>query len=235
MTNLNIVNKKLDEFKQLLASDGVQPIDIETMNKQVKLGYQESVLKIHKQNQESRRFSNKLYGNAYIEDIKPKDGQQDYYNACLNLRKTIAEKGISNMIITGSIGSGKTMFLSGVANSLNKINFESKVISLSEMLLEIKSNISNSLADYRDDIARYGNYKFLAIDEIGASCLTEKDREIINMVINRRYENKLSTAIVSNCLLSQIKSILGERVIDRLRSGDSKYFELNIKSLRFLN
>ena len=229
--SIHNLNHKLEQLKNKLDKSGIKILSSDELSNQVKqidLERQKDFLKIKQQNQVSKNSSSKRYRNLFIEDIQPKSDQESLHKQCLSLSKG----GLANLILTGSIGSGKTMFLNGVVNSLNRDGVTSKITTLTNMLLEIKSNISNSMADYRDDLNRYSSYHFLVIDEIGVNSLTEKDREIINMIINNRYENELSTAIISNCSIVHVKSILGDRVIDRLRDGESRHVEISIPSLR---
>lgn len=62
-------------------------------------------------------------------------------------------------------------------------------------------------------IERYANYRVLVIDEIGRGGNDERD--YLWQLLNERYENELSTVLITNMSKGELKEYLGEPVYDR--------------------
>lgn len=75
----------------------------------------------------------------------------------------------------------------------------------------------------RQVIERYANYHLLVIDEIGRGGIDE--REYLWQILNERYENEVSTVLISNLSKGELKEFLGETIYDR--------FVVNCISLTF--
>jgi len=147
-----------------------------------------------------------------------------------------------NVVLLGSVGTGKTHLAYAIVNALEEI----KTYGNTEMytankvnLTTIKTMIDNIRAMWRKEadeidgkiVAGYTKTPLLIIDEVGVQYGSESERVELFEIINSRYGNELPTMIISNLAKEQIAKILGQRIIDRLFSG-AKVFEFNGKSRR---
>jgi DNA replication protein DnaC len=57
----------------------------------------------------------------------------------------------------------------------------------------------------------------LIIDEVGMQFGSDTEKMIIFDIIDGRYNNMLPTILISNLELSEVKELIGDRSIDRLR------------------
>lgn len=65
----------------------------------------------------------------------------------------------------------------------------------------------------------YGRQALLVIDEVGGGFCTEGEQVQLLDVIDRRYELRHPTVLISNLNKPEMRSALGERAFDRLREG----------------
>lgn len=146
--------------------------------------------------------------------------QKHVYDSVYNFAKNIHDDiEAPNIILTGKVGTGKTMLANCVINSLFKKK-KVKLIKLQDMLRKVKGSYSKD-SDYSEieAIDKYASYDLLILDEVGVSRDTDNDKNIIFDVLDGRYQNMLPTMIISNLNIDGIKQTLGDRVVDRLRDG----------------
>ncbi|MEL7295928.1 MAG: ATP-binding protein [Pseudomonadota bacterium] len=142
------------------------------------------------------------------------------HDSVRNMAKGVHEgKEVPNIILTGKVGTGKTMIGNCAINSLFKLK-RVKIIKLQDMLRKIKASYQPG-ANYTEEeaIKNYSSYDLLIIDEVGVSRETDNDKILIFDVLDGRYQRMLPTMIISNLNIDGIKQTLGDRVVDRLRDG----------------
>jgi DNA replication protein DnaC len=160
------------------------------------------------------------------------------YDKVIDLATNIIEgvdKG-TNIVITGACGTGKTFL---ACTLLNQYLVKTSVIkgrfdyeTPTGMFLSY-SDFIDSLRWKRDDKELDMDSKFdlacsvplLVMDDIGSGKITDYSAEQTFILINRRYNNMLSTIITSNSL-DELKTFLGERSLSRITEG-SITFKLN--------
>ena len=81
-------------------------------------------------------------------------------------------------------------------------------------------------------IGFYSDYDLLVLDEVGVQYGTDSERIIIFELLNARYEKRKPTIMIGNCSLDELKTYLGERVIDRLREDGGRLLVFDWKSHR---
>lgn len=148
------------------------------------------------------------------------DEQKEVHKTVLNFAKSIHEGAETpNIILTGKVGTGKTMLANCVINSLFKSK-SVRLIKLQDMLRKVKGSYSKD-SNYSESeaIEAYASFDLLILDEVGVSRDTDNDKNIIFDVLDGRYQNMLPTMIISNLNIEGINQTLGDRVVDRLRDG----------------
>lgn len=156
--------------------------------------------------------------------------------------RTGIEKGFDhNIIIIGSVGTGKTHLAYAILNALAEKNIshdgqyrwygEKKVV-----FRPIKSVIDEIRASWNDKeainpIEDLATVPLLILDEIGMQYGTASERTELYELFNRRYEDMLPTIAISNNDQRGLLQILGQRIFDRLAGGASIY-EIRGKSWR---
>ncbi len=63
------------------------------------------------------------------------------------------------------------------------------------------------------------NVDLLVIDEIGVQTESKYEKVIINQIVDRRSSSKRPTRMLTNSNMEEMTKLLGERVMDRMRTG----------------
>ena len=138
------------------------------------------------------------------------------------------------MIITGTVGVGKTHLAASIINEIikptNSIN--AIYITFSDMIRDIRSAWRDRSVDEQSLIAKYASASMLIIDEIGVQF--GSDSEMVQMfeVMNKRYGEMLPTVLISNLPIEELTKLLGDRIVDRLREDDGIAVRMDWESNR---
>lgn len=142
------------------------------------------------------------------------------------------ERKVPNMIITGSVGTGKSMLASAMVNDV----FGTGTIAMStiiKIMREIKGTWrKDSDIDEQKLLDWYISRDILVIDEVGVQFDSDTEKLFIFDLIDGRYQNMRPTIIISNLDVSGIKSCIGERCYDRLKEDGGKLIGLDFESQR---
>ena len=76
------------------------------------------------------------------------------------------------------------------------------------------------------------NVDLLVIDEIGMQTESRYEKVIINQIVDRRSSSKRPTGMLTNSNMDEMTKLLGERVMDRMRLGNSLWVIFNWESYR---
>lgn len=116
------------------------------------------------------------------------------------------------LILLGAKGLGKTHLGSAIIR-----NCGGKFISIEELIFKYESAQDFHAKTNREELMDlYSSTKMLVIDEIGGSMQQEKENALLNYILHRRYENMLSTVLISNLSKADLLKKFGEAVLDRL-------------------
>ncbi|UWG98872.1 ATP-binding protein [Dehalobacter sp. DCM] len=173
----------------------------------------------------SRELLNCRFEKFSLEYYKDPDAHtEDYSNAqkalkaakefVKNVQKNPHEVGL---LLTGTVGSGKTYLAASIANVLienqQKLLFLIVPDLLDELRATFNKNSENTEYDLLD-IAR--TVPILILDDLGAHNYTEWSRNRIYSILNYRMNEQLPTIITTNLDFNEIEHYLGERTCSRL-------------------
>ena len=162
----------------------------------------------------------KKFLNKSLKDYKTEtDEQKNILEVVSNFIKAINEDKFRTLWLCGSTGTGKTLLGACICR---------ETMGTFKRSYEIKDDIEatktfKATETKRQVIERYANYHLLVIDEVGRGGSDE--REYLWQILNERYENELSTVLITNFSKGELKNFLGEPVYDR--------FVTNCTSLTF--
>ena len=149
------------------------------------------------------------YQTNTFDDYEAKTGGQKVaLKACRELKH--------DAIMTGNIGTGKTMLANCIANQRDK--YPKKVITtLAKISREFRSTFNGGEFTEQELMDMISKTDLLVVDEIGVSKIGDFEYRYLNEIIDNRYDNKLPTIIISNLTVDELKVAIGDRLIDRLK------------------
>jgi DNA replication protein DnaC len=130
---------------------------------------------------------------------------------------------IEGKYIWGPNGTGKTVYAAQmmVANIKSNYDLETNIfISSVELLSKFRSSYAKNSSESEIEILdRYSKAKLLVLDDFGVEKSTEWAYQMLYLLINRRYENMLTTVFTSNLDLKELGEKLGDnRIPSRIQS-----------------
>jgi len=90
----------------------------------------------------------------------------------------------------------------------------------------------NSIESESDAIAALVFPDLLILDEVGVQFGSDTERMILFDVLNERYEKRRPTLLLSNFARNEVKTFLGERIVDRLREDGGEFIPFDWDSHR---
>lgn len=130
----------------------------------------------------------------------------------------IKQGGTGNVVMCGSVGTGKTLLMAATVNQLLAAGKRCRIVKMLDLIRELKDCWRRG-ADFTETqlIKQFSNIDLLVIDEVGIGYGSDTEKLFIFDVIDGRYNNMLPTVLVSNLDITGVKQAVGDRVVDRLR------------------
>lgn len=176
------------------------------------------------------RFLERRLSNFMAEN----EGQKTALGVCSSYANNFAEmKQIGrSLIFAGKPGTGKTHLAVGIAHEIMAQGHTALYSSVLRALRSVKDGFSSAGESESAVVKRLAVPDLLIMDEAGVSYATDHDAMILYEIVNQRYEEKKPTLFTSNYTLAELKTVMGERVIDRLREGGGKVLHFDWDSWR---
>jgi len=137
-------------------------------------------------------------------------------------------------ILVGKTGTGKTHVVCGILRATMErlpaffsefaTAYQERVLytTVSRMVQDIRDSWQNR--SEKDARQKFKAPRLLVVDEIGAQSGTDFERNTLFDIIDARYGAEKPTILVSNLPMDQVETLVGERVIDRMREDGGKVF-----------
>jgi DNA replication protein DnaC len=189
-----------------------------------------------------KRFLDKALTLAFI---PPEFIRANLYNSKVDKENIDSMKRLKVIVenIVETVDSGRNFFIYGDGVGTGKTYMACVILNhfIYKTCQTERFDYENPLAlfcDYSElmDNLRYSNDEviqieferikrvpLLLLDDLGAGTVSDFVREQTFLIVNYRYNHKLSTMITSNFQLEQLRELLGERIMSRL-SRDSNVF-----------
>lgn len=142
-------------------------------------------------------------------------------------------KSIASFVFSGRPGTGKNHLAAAIGNSLILQGKSVLIMTVADIMSTMKGTFSgaNTMTEERllHDLS---TVDLLVIDEIGMQTESRYEKVIINQIVDRRSSSKRPTGMLSNLNHEGMNSLLGERVMDRMRLGNSLWVRFDWESYR---
>lgn len=134
--------------------------------------------------------------------------------------KEIIKGAVTNLVMVGSTGTGKTHLACATARTLLAKGMYARYITSEDMAQKIMKAWDKDTKDQSEQSVIYDftQYDLLILDEYG---LHDRDKrlELVHKVLYSRYDDGKSTMLISNMTLDQLKNDLGDRLWSRFQHG----------------
>ncbi|QCI18021.1 DNA replication protein DnaC [Buchnera aphidicola (Aphis nasturtii)] len=174
-----------------------------------------------------------LYMNCSFENYKIEhEGQRKVLKAAKRYAEEFNEN-IASFIFSGRPGTGKNHLASAIGNYLILHGKSILIVTVADLMSNMKGTFSGASNITEENLLHnLSSVDLLMIDEIGMQTESRYEKVIINQIVDRRSSSKRSTGMLSNLDHKGMKSLLGERVIDRMRLGNSLWLTFEWESYR---
>lgn len=140
--------------------------------------------------------------------------------SCQNFTAAFLKGSISNLIMYGTPGSGKTHLGSAmIKNILHRSHQSARYVTTTYIAQTIMN--SWNIADQSEEqwINFFADFDLLVIDEYGLHDRHATRLELVHKVLYRRYDLMKPTVIISNFTLDALETDLGIRLWSRLHEN----------------
>ena len=106
------------------------------------------------------------------------------------------------------------------------------IITVADIMSAMKDTFGNRETSEEQLLSDLSKVDLLVIDEIGMQTESRYEKVIINQIVDRRSSSKRPTGMLTNSNMEEMNKLLGERVMDRMRLGNSLWVIFNWESYR---
>jgi len=132
---------------------------------------------------------------------------------------------VSDMLIVGTVGTGKTYITIGLLNKLLEANIYCRYSTEYDLL-------NLYFMKKYDKFNQFKSTDVLVIDELGKRDLQDWQMIQIEELLSYRYNEQLPTILITNRNKEKFKEFVGDRIVDRLKDNKVITVALTGESLR---
>ncbi|CAJ0990706.1 DNA replication protein DnaC [Pantoea sp. Nvir] len=143
------------------------------------------------------------------------------------------EGSIASFVFSGRPGTGKNHLAAAIGNDLILRGKSVLIVTVADLMSSMKGTfISGSDITEERLLQDLSTVDLLVIDEIGMQSESRYEKVVINQIVDRRSSSKRPTGMLSNLDPEGMNTLLGERVMDRMRLGNSMWVRFAWDSYR---
>ena len=143
------------------------------------------------------------------------------------------EDSIASFVFSGRPGTGKNHLAAAIGNDLILRGKSVLIVTVADLMSSMKGTFSGSSGITEERLIQdLSSVDLLVIDEIGMQSESRYEKVIINQIVDRRSSSKRPTGMLTNLNPNEMNTLLGERVMDRMRLGNSLWVRFDWESYR---
>lgn len=125
-------------------------------------------------------------------------------------------------LLVGRPGTGKTHLAIGIGLQILD-RYAVRYETVLRAVRRIKSTWGRHSEETESEALRaLTDPPLLILDEVGVQFGSQAERMLLEDVIDQRYAARLATLLISNCTVGEVRDILGERIVDRMREDGAE-------------
>ena len=137
-----------------------------------------------------------------------------------------------SLLFIGGVGTGKTLLASALLDGLVD-EYKCSIAKVIDIIRHLKGTWKKDAEHTEEEILDYYiKLDLLIFDEVGSQFGSDTEKLFIFDIIDGRYQNMVPTILISNLDITGVKSVIGERCIDRLREGGGSVIAFDWESAR---
>lgn len=174
-----------------------------------------------------------LHINCSFDNYRVENSGQQL--ALQHARQYAAEFGqsIASFVFSGKPGTGKNHLAAAIGNDLILQGKSVLIVTVADLMSNVKGTFSGGNGMTEENLLNdLSTVDLLVIDEIGMQTESRYEKVIINQIVDRRSSSRRPTGMLSNLDHAGMNSLLGERVMDRMRLGNSLWVRFDWESYR---
>ncbi|MGC6229652.1 DNA replication protein DnaC [Hafnia paralvei] len=174
-----------------------------------------------------------LHMNCSFDNYRVENAGQK--KALADARQYAAEfdGNIASFVFSGKSGTGKNHLAAAICNDLILRNKSVLIVTVADLMSSMKGTFNGNSNSTEDSLLEeLSTIDLLVIDEIGMQLESRYEKVIINQLVDRRSSSKRPTGMLSNLGEKDMIALLGERVMDRMRLGNSLWITFTWESYR---
>lgn len=182
------------------------------------------------------RLGSRYKGKSF-DDYEPTcDAAAKVRFKCVGYARTFKDrlKAGDSLLMLGNYGTGKNMLAAAICQEIAQDGFSSVHTTALKMLRRIKSTWRKNSEELEQDVIdAFILPDLLVVDEIGVQFGSETEKLLLFEALNGRYEEQKPTILISNLKeAAELTEYLGERVMDRMREGQTGILKFTWESYR---
>lgn len=161
-----------------------------------------------------------------FDSYRPTSTSQEVFDKCAKYVESWPNVG--GILMVGGVGTGKTHLATAICQALCNNGVVCQLTKVNRIIRAVRSSWGKwgDKQTEEDVIRDFVKLDLLVIDEIGSQYGTDSERIIINEIIDDRYERNKPTILIGNISVEEAKTIVGARVVDRVKDqGLLLFFE----------
>lgn len=179
---------------------------------------------------ENSGISKRNLFKTFDDYICTNEGQSKAKNDCVRFTESFPSD--KSLIMSGDVGTGKTLLASAIVDALVD-DYRCEIVKVIELVRSLKATWSKDSKETEEELIRYFvGLDLLILDEVGTQFGSDTEKLFVFDIIDGRYQDMKQTVLISNLDIDGIKDAIGERCVDRLREGGGMMIAFDWKSLR---
>ncbi|EEP8451849.1 ATP-binding protein [Salmonella enterica subsp. enterica] len=160
--------------------------------------------------------------------------QNDGQRYALSQAKSIAgelENGCTNFAFSGKPGTGKNHLAAAIGNHLLKNGKTVIVVTVADVMSALHASYDDGQSGEKF-LRELCRVDLLVLDEIGIQRETKNEQVVLHQIVDRRTASMRGVGMLTNLNYDAMKSLLGERVMDRMTMNGGRWVNFNWESWR---